>query len=113
TSSPVKSASSSAWTSTSPSPHGSFRPAERREAYTRSSSTGNFRSRRSARVICPVAPVAPTTPIRKPMRVTTLQVFLRVLGAHHDLFGEPEALMNGAHGLLHLLLADDARDADR
>ena len=51
-------------TTTSPSPQGSFVPAERAEAKNRISSTGNDRSASSARITPPTWPVAPNTPTR-------------------------------------------------
>src|SRR5712691_11549235 len=48
-------------------------PTERSEAKQRSSPTGNFRSSRMRRVICPAAPVAPTTATRTPLGISPLQ----------------------------------------
>ena len=64
TSSPAKSAVAESSTVTSPSPHGSVRPADRAEAKNLISSTGNDRSTRTSRMTPPTWPVAPTTPTR-------------------------------------------------
>ena len=50
-------------------------PAERSDANTRRSLTGNFRSSRILSVVCPTAPVTPTTATRSPDAMT--RPFLR------------------------------------
>src|SRR5664280_1787856 len=97
----------------------SRRPADRALARRRSSATGNARSSRIARTVPPTTPVAPAmATVYRPAAIRRCSG--RPSGgapvcrlADHGVVVELEHLVQLAHGLVDVLLGDDARDLDR
>ena len=69
-STPRKAAASKRRTGTASPANVTVLPTERSDAKQRSSRTGNLRSSRIRRVVCPAAPVAPTTATVTPPAIT-------------------------------------------
>src|SRR5829696_1180410 len=102
----------SGWTVSFRSPERILRPAERSEANGTTSSAGNERSRNTSSIVDPTAPVAPTTATRICLGHLRAMDTRHVLG-QHGVRAELERGVELAHGVLHVLLAHDARDLDR